>query len=74
MRLLIINGFGTTQTILGNVFLLLSVGTIVAGLTRHAYLAMIAGFQAIDDVSSANWDCGDDLLWLNRFLDRSQYS
>jgi hypothetical protein len=47
MRLLIINGFGTTQTILGNVFLLLSVGAIVAGLTRHAYLAMIAGFQAI---------------------------
>ena len=47
LRSLITNGLGTAQTMLGNVFLLLSVGVIVAGITRRGYLALLASFQAV---------------------------
>ncbi|MHB1579844.1 MAG: hypothetical protein ACYCQM_04095 [Acidithiobacillus sp.] len=47
LRSLITNGLGTAQTMLGNTFLLLSVGVIVAGITTRGYLALLAGFQAV---------------------------
>ncbi|MGE4531617.1 MAG: hypothetical protein AB7C98_09885 [Acidithiobacillus sp.] len=47
LRSLITNGLGTAQTMLGNAFLLLSVGVIVTGITQRGYLALLAGFQAV---------------------------
>ncbi|WP_163099758.1 hypothetical protein GL267_006925 [Acidithiobacillus ferrianus] len=47
LRSLMTNGLGTAQTMLSNVFLLLSVGVIVTGITRRGYLALLAGFQAV---------------------------
>ncbi|QQD74020.1 hypothetical protein [Acidithiobacillus ferrivorans] len=47
LRSLITNGLGTAQTMLSNAFLLLSVGVIVAGITTRAYLALLAGIQAV---------------------------
>ncbi|MDD5278092.1 hypothetical protein [Acidithiobacillus sp.] len=47
LRSLITNALGTAQTMLGNAFLLLSVGVIVTGITQRGYLALLAGFQAV---------------------------
>jgi hypothetical protein len=47
LRSLISNSLGNAQVLLGNVFLLLSVGVVVAGITRTGYIALLAGFQAV---------------------------
>lgn len=47
LRSLISNSLGNAQILLGNVFLLLSVGVVVAGITRTGYIALLAGFQAV---------------------------
>ncbi len=44
---LLSNSLGNAQTLLGNVFLMLSVGAVVLGLARQGYLALLAGFLAV---------------------------
>ena len=47
LKNLLSNSLGNAQTLLGNVFLMLSVGAVVLGLVRQGYLALLAGFLAV---------------------------
>ncbi|MEY2341588.1 hypothetical protein AB4090_05695 [Acidithiobacillus sp. IBUN Pt1247-S3] len=47
LKNLLSNSLGNAQTLLGNVFLMLSVGAVVLGLARQGYLALLAGFLAV---------------------------
>jgi hypothetical protein len=47
LKNLLSNSLGNAQTLLGNVFLMLSVGSVVLGLVREGYLAVLAGFLAV---------------------------
>ena len=44
---LLSNSLGNAQTLLGNVFLMLSIGAVVLGLAHQGYLALLAGFLAV---------------------------
>ncbi len=47
LKHLLSNSLGNAQTLLGNVFLMLSVGAVVLGLVQQGFLALLAGFLAV---------------------------